>query len=53
MIVTTEKVWEEFSIGLKQFIIKRVPVALAAPTLGKRGEGAEVVSPPHPRSKER
>ncbi len=25
MIVTTEKVWEEFSIGLKQFIFKRVP----------------------------
>src|SRR5438067_13877976 len=25
MTLTTEKVWEEFNIGLKQFILKRVP----------------------------
>ena len=25
MIVTTEKVWEEFNSGLRQFILKRVP----------------------------
>jgi hypothetical protein len=25
MIITTENVWQEFNIKLKQFIIKRVP----------------------------
>ncbi len=25
MVPTTEKVWEEFNLGLKQFILKRVP----------------------------
>jgi hypothetical protein len=30
MVTTTERVWEEFHVGLKHFILKRVPDELSA-----------------------
>jgi hypothetical protein len=30
MVTTTERVWEEFHVGLKHFILKRIPDELSA-----------------------